>query len=220
MPLNFTGNSAAVAGSECRVPLSIAILRVLTHYLDFQNTGDFARGGNLEALGSLLDQGVKVALVYGDRDYQCNCTSPSSSLLSPLFASPSSFQSILFSSSHLIAHYGLLVFATLNSLLYFISSLCLPVPTSTSNKPFSGLGGEQISLAINSSQSASFHSAGYANITANSTYVGGVVRQSGNLSFSRVFQAGHMGKPRSSPCSLFPFALSSKLYAPISNVPL
>lgn len=37
------------------------------------STGDFVLGKNLEILGNLLDQGVKVALVYGDRDYQCNC---------------------------------------------------------------------------------------------------------------------------------------------------
>jgi hypothetical protein len=37
------------------------------------STGDFVLGKNLEILGKLLDQGVKVALVYGDRDYQCNC---------------------------------------------------------------------------------------------------------------------------------------------------
>lgn len=39
----------------------------------FQATGDFVLGNNLGVLGELLDQGVKVALMYGDRDYQCNC---------------------------------------------------------------------------------------------------------------------------------------------------
>jgi hypothetical protein len=39
------------------------------------STGDFVLGKNLQLLGDLLDQGVKVALVYGDRDYQCNCES-------------------------------------------------------------------------------------------------------------------------------------------------
>ena len=39
------------------------------------STGDFVLGKNLALLGSLLDQGIKVALVYGDRDYQCNCES-------------------------------------------------------------------------------------------------------------------------------------------------
>jgi hypothetical protein len=36
-------------------------------------TGDFIRGRNLAILGQLLDRGVKVAMMYGDRDYQCNC---------------------------------------------------------------------------------------------------------------------------------------------------
>ncbi|KAI1624849.1 Alpha/Beta hydrolase protein [Exophiala viscosa] len=107
VPLNFTGLSVPVSAS-------------------FVATGDFVRGHNLAALGRLLDQGVKVALVYGDSDYQCNW-----------------------------------------------------------------FGGEQISLAINSSIKSKFHNAGYANITTNATYAGGVVRQYGNLSFSRVFQAGH-----------------------------
>lgn len=114
VPLNFTGNSAVIASG-------------------FNLTGDFVRGHGLEHLGALLNRGVKVALMYGDRDYQCNW-----------------------------------------------------------------LGGEAISLAINSSTEANFKLAGYANIETNSSHVGGLVRQFGNLSFSRVFQAGHEGK-----CSLF-----------------
>lgn len=95
----------------------------------FNLTGDFVRGHGLEALGALLNKGVKIALMYGDRDYQCNW-----------------------------------------------------------------LGGEAISLAIDSTISSDFVATRYANIQTNSTYVGGLVRQYGNLSFSRVFQAGHEGK--------------------------
>ena len=36
-----------------------------------------------------------------------------------------------------------------------------------------------------------FASAGYAEIVVNSTYVGGAVRQYGNLSFSRIYESGH-----------------------------
>ena len=74
----------------------------------------------------LLENGVKIAMVYGDRDYACNW-----------------------------------------------------------------IGGEAVSLAVNYSNTAKFHSAGYTNITVNSSYVGGLVRQYGNFSFSRVFQSGH-----------------------------
>lgn len=98
-------------------------------YLVFNQTGDFVRGNNLAALGTLLDKGVKVALVYGDRDFQCNW-----------------------------------------------------------------IGGEAISLAIKSNISSKFGTAGYTNIDTNSSYIGGLVRQYGNLSFSRVFQAGHEGE--------------------------
>lgn len=37
-----------------------------------------------------------------------------------------------------------------------------------------------------------FNSAGWADIVVNSTYVGGAVRQWGNFSFSRIYDAGHM----------------------------
>lgn len=52
-----------------------------------------------------------------------------------------------------------------------------------------GLGGENVSLAVNYSQTAAFHSAGYEDITINSSYIGGQVRQHGNFSFSRVYQS-------------------------------
>ena len=107
VPLNFTGFSTAVSNG-------------------FIATGDFVRGGNLEALGRLLDRNIKVALVYGDRDYQCNW-----------------------------------------------------------------IGGEQVSLAINSTFSTGFHAAGYTPILNANGSTAGVVRQYGNLSFSRVFDAGH-----------------------------
>jgi hypothetical protein len=102
--------------------------------LGFDKTGDFLLGNGLKKLGSLLDRGVKVALVYGDRDYQCNW-----------------------------------------------------------------YGGEAISLAIDSHLSTNFKNAGYANIETNASYVGGFVRQYGNLSFARVFDAAHEGKSISIP---------------------
>ena len=43
----------------------------------FVATGDYARkdirGGQLADIAYLLDRGVKVALIFGDRDYKCNC---------------------------------------------------------------------------------------------------------------------------------------------------
>lgn len=54
VPLNFTGFSSVIAQ-------------------EFAAAGDFLKGNNLAALGQLLDRGVKVSLLYGDRDYQCNC---------------------------------------------------------------------------------------------------------------------------------------------------
>lgn len=95
----------------------------------FSQTGDYERGNQVSQLAYLLALGVRVALVYGDRDYICNW-----------------------------------------------------------------LGGEAVSFAIagQSPAYAPFYSAGYADIVVNSSYVGGVVRQYGNLSFSRIYDAGHL----------------------------
>ncbi|PCH02608.1 Peptidase S10, serine carboxypeptidase [Penicillium occitanis (nom. inval.)] len=98
-------------------------------YNAFQNTGDYARSdvlGYLEDIAYVLDQGIKVALVYGDRDYACNW-----------------------------------------------------------------IGGEEVSLAIEYSDADKFRSAGYADLYTNETFIGGKIRQYGNFSFTRVYQAGH-----------------------------
>ncbi|KAJ5603616.1 hypothetical protein N7537_006572 [Penicillium hordei] len=55
-------------------------------------------------------------------------------------------------------------------------------------------GGEAVSFAVAaeaSNYTSSFNSAGYIPIITNDSYIGGVVRQAGNLSFSRVYDAGH-----------------------------
>lgn len=98
----------------------------------FSLTGDMQRHGYLTELAHLLDHGVKVHLVYGDRDYACNW-----------------------------------------------------------------IGGEAASLAIPHKYQKEFASAGYAALTVSSPeeppFVPyGLTRQHGNLSFTRVFQAGHM----------------------------
>lgn len=111
VPVNYTQTSLAVFGA-------------------FNSTGDYARNGILADLASLLESGVRVALIYGDRDYICNW-----------------------------------------------------------------VGGEAISFAIAGAvqpQYAPWYSAGYAPIVVNETYVGGVVREFGNLSFSRIYDAGHL----------------------------
>lgn len=107
VPLNYTSSSDAVSNA-------------------FRGIGDYARPGWLEDLAYLLDNGIKVHLMYGDRDYACHW-----------------------------------------------------------------LGGEAVSLAINYTNTDKFHAAGYTDIVVNDTYVGGQVRQYGNFSFSRVYQAGH-----------------------------
>ncbi|KAI9812725.1 MAG: hypothetical protein M1827_004481 [Pycnora praestabilis] len=99
-------------------------------YFGFEATGDYPRadirGGYLQDLAYLLDNGIKVAMAYGDRDYACNW-----------------------------------------------------------------IGGENSSMNVPYSNQRQFLSAGYEPVRVNSTYVGGLVRQYGNFSFTRVFESGH-----------------------------
>ncbi|KAG0648622.1 Serine carboxypeptidase A [Hyphodiscus hymeniophilus] len=96
----------------------------------FTSTGDYEREALVPNIAQLLNSGIRVGFMYGDRDYICNW-----------------------------------------------------------------LGGEAISLAVASkaggSYSSLFPAAGYAPIITNTSYIGGVVRQYGNLSFSRIYDAGH-----------------------------
>lgn len=55
-------------------------------------------------------------------------------------------------------------------------------------------GGEAVSFAVAAAApnyTSPFNSAGYSPIMTNESYIGGVVRQAGNLSFSRIYDAGH-----------------------------
>lgn len=47
-------------------------------------------------------------------------------------------------------------------------------------------------MAIEYPEKAEFRAAGYQDIEVNDTYIGGQVRQYGNFSFSRIYQAGHL----------------------------
>lgn len=111
MPLNFTGSSSASAAA-------------------FRGIGDYNRPGHIEDIGYLLDKGIKVVLMHGDRDFACNW-----------------------------------------------------------------IGGEQVSLEIPWKHQDDFAASGYAPLKTktktNCTYEGGQVRQYGNLTYVRVYQAGH-----------------------------
>lgn len=111
VPVNFTAMSSTVNSA-------------------FFSTGDVVRQSGMKRIEFLLEQGVKVHAMYGDRDYRC-----------PWF------------------------------------------------------GGEQLTLKANWSGAEAFRGAGYQYIHSGDCNVEdaivGVVRQHGNMSFSRVFQAGH-----------------------------
>lgn len=53
------------------------------------------------------------------------------------------------------------------------------------------LGAEALAMAANWTGTAGYHSAGYSEIHTNKSYAGGVVKEHGNLSFSRIFDSGH-----------------------------
>lgn len=115
VPVNFTWASPAVSAA-------------------FELHGDISRGGQLDALADLLDRGIKVHLMYGDRDFACNW-----------------------------------------------------------------IGGEAASLAIPHRYQKEFAQAGYTALTVNNgdtqepPFVAyGLTRQHGNLSYTRVYQSGHM----------------------------
>lgn len=109
------------------------------------STGDTIRGGMMQDLAYLLNNDVRVALIYGDADYVCNWYGG---------------EAVSLAVASLLPDY--------------------PLPSSTGT----GVDGPQ-------PYSAAFPAAGYAEIVVNSTYVGGAVRQYGNLSFSRIYDAGH-----------------------------
>jgi hypothetical protein len=64
VPLNFTYDSTLVA----------AVFGLPTTYTQFLGTGDSARQAGLANIEYLIANGVKVSLVYGDRDYRCPWT--------------------------------------------------------------------------------------------------------------------------------------------------
>lgn len=93
----------------------------------FDATGDIMKAGLVQDIGYVLDQGVKVSMMYGDRDYACNWVQ-----------------------------------------------------------------GEAASLKVPWQHQEDFANAGYSPVALDTLNSGGLTRQFGNLSFGRVYQAGHM----------------------------
>lgn len=118
----------------------------------FISTGDTIRGGLVRDLAWLLEQGIRVALIYGDADYICNW--------------------------------------------YGGQAVSLAVAAQDTNcttpRPTNAIDAMESSVPVfPACYSNAFPGAGYAEIVVNDSYVGGAVRQFGNLSFSRIYEAGH-----------------------------
>ncbi|KAK7424644.1 hypothetical protein QQZ08_008527 [Neonectria magnoliae] len=74
VPVNFTAISMTVAES-------------------FDRTWDLVQGGFLESIGYLLDNGIKVHMMYGDRDYACSWTGGEAASLAVPYKRASDFAS-------------------------------------------------------------------------------------------------------------------------------
>ncbi|KAK1816289.1 hypothetical protein LTR12_009279 [Friedmanniomyces endolithicus] len=70
---------------------------------------------------------------------------------------------------------------------FAIASQLNNFPSQTSAIPLNA----PLSTLLPSSYAKAFPAAGYADIVVNSSYIGGAVRQYGNLSFSRIYASGH-----------------------------
>ncbi|KAK0777444.1 hypothetical protein LTR59_013859 [Friedmanniomyces endolithicus] len=114
-------------------------------------TGDPSVVRGLEKLEYLLSSGVKVALVYGDRDYRCPWLGGEALSLQANWTGAEGEHKQQF-------------YHTTSSAWMLEGMLMM---------------------------SLDFRAAGYEYIHTNRSYSGGVVRQHGNLSFSRVFESGH-----------------------------
>ena len=110
------------------VPVNLTSANLAAVLNFFGATGDSSRRTGMKDIEYLLDEGVKVTLIYGEGDYRC---------------------------------------------------------------PW--LGVEKLSMAADWKGAEEYREAGYEYIQTNGSYNGGVVKQHGGLSFSRVFQAGHHG---------------------------
>lgn len=51
------------------------LFKELTSIAAFASTGDLllSRGGTMDQYSQLINNGVRIAFMYGDRDYVCNC---------------------------------------------------------------------------------------------------------------------------------------------------
>ncbi len=122
---------------ELGVPVNFTASSLLANNVFLYGAGDPVKVEGLESVEYLLDHGVKVAMIYGDRDYRC---------------------------------------------------------------PWNGA--EKLSLALRWQGAEKFRGAGYEHVKTKACSSAGVVRQHGNLSFVRIFDAGHNGKFEFENCVL------------------
>lgn len=130
----------------------------------FSSTGDNLQGNYLATLGRALDDGVHVSLIYGDRDYACNCESNVTALPTGLIqAEPRLTRDF-------------------NWLGLGGEALSLAIRHKQSQK-FKNAGYQDIDIPLEATDKDKR--------TIDIAPVAGYVRQHGNLSFARVLNSGH-----------------------------
>jgi hypothetical protein len=82
-PVNFTVASNGVTNGRCHPEFSLARWQIqytrlserLTAIAAFASTGDYliSRGGTMDQYTRAIESGVRIAMMYGDRDYTCGC---------------------------------------------------------------------------------------------------------------------------------------------------
>lgn len=165
----------------------------------FSSTGDIAKGGQLEQLRNVLEHGITVALLYGDRDFACNVSGFFFLVSTPPPVSPFCFPTYLPTtgmdgvSVHMYMKLKLISLFSLPLLLQWI-------------------GGERYSLNVPWSGQAKFRAAGYTPLVLSEPYTqsGGLVRQYGNLSFTRVRTCSLLFFPSNYLYTIIPFPPKKK----------
>lgn len=163
----------------------------------FSSTGDIAKGGQLEQLKNVLEHGITVALLYGDRDFACNV---------------SVFLFFLFLFFFLAPRFPLLL-PYLPTYHWYGCRVCTHVHEAQANLSLSlslllqWIGGERYSLNVPWSGQAKFRAAGYTPLVLSEPYTqsGGLVRQYGNLSFTRVRTCSLSFFPSNYQYTIIPF---------------
>ena len=73
-PFPPSGYREYLKSGDVQAPIGVIINYTETNTVVatvFQSTGDYDRGGQISEIAYFLSMGIRVALIYGDADYNC-----------------------------------------------------------------------------------------------------------------------------------------------------